>query len=250
MRSVAGISAFLLLAAVSAPGVAQEGVLMGIVTDTAGHPVVATVHIDSSAGALVSRSGGYSIELAPGGYVLTAEAIGFASHRSPRLLIQEGDTTVHHVELVPAPSLPETIWRGCSLESVPEGSVCLNPDRVDAKAIRVREVGEWVFRTRSEWEAFWRNYLPVQDTESPPAPEINWEQNFLVVVGRGTSSGCSNWRRYVNRVLLYRDRTVVVIGPEFRTGELTCMMIIHPVDVVVLPQGYGTVVFEEAEQER
>jgi hypothetical protein len=249
MRFVAGIVGLLLLAAAAAPGAAQgSGVLMGIVTDTAGSPVFAIVQIDASADAAFSRHGSYSIQHAAGEYVLTVEAFGFERHRSPRLHISEGDTTVYHVELVRAPPLPGTIWRGCALGSLPMGSVCLNPDRVDAQALRVEEVGEWVFRTESEWETFWRQYLPAQHPGHLPAPEIDWENNYLVAVGRGGVSGCSNWRRYVNRVTLYRDRTVVSLGPEFRGGEITCPMLTQPVDAVVLPRGYGPVVFEEVEQ--
>jgi hypothetical protein len=251
VRAVVVVSALLWVAAGPTPGVAQgQGVLMGIVTDTAGHPVSAILEIDSVPTTITNRSGGYSIELAPGQHVLTIQAIGFNDFRSPRLLIREGDTTVHHFMLTDAPPLPESIWRGCSLEELPEGSVCLNPARVEAAWIRVHEVGEWVFRTRRDWETFWSDHLPAWNVGRHPAPQINWKTDFLVAVGRGAISGCNNWHRYVNRVLLYRDRTVVVLGPEFQTGELTCAAIMHPVDVVVLPRGYGTVKFEELNQER
>lgn len=246
MRAVAVMVVILGAAGAITPVVAQgQGVLMGIVTDTAGHPVTGTLMIDSTTGALSDRSGAYIFDVAPGTYVLTVKALGFEDYTSPEIVVSVEDTTVYHVELVLAPPLDRPVWLGCSLATLPEEAVCLNPVRADAKRLRVGEPGQWVFHTRAEWDTFWRRHLPPHTGGDPAAPEINWKASLLVAVGRGRSSGCENWRRYVNRVLVYHGKTVVVVGPDHAAGELTCAAVISPVDVVILPRGYGTVEFRE-----
>lgn len=186
----------------------------------------------------------YRLQLPVGNHIVHVVGTGFGEYVSDPIQVSGStDTIVHHVELRPAPRPPQQIWYGCGVSDIPVESVCLDPERISASSLWVDTAGKWVVHSQSEWEHFWSVYqrsAEVTATISDP-PRVNWQLNLVVVVGSGKTSGCQNSRRYVNRVLLYPDSTVVYVGPDEGAGELTCPAVIAPVDAVLIPRGYGSV---------
>lgn len=252
MKTAASVLCVFLVGELVAPAPGRtQGVVTGIITDTLGQPIPALVAVEANTGTVADRSGVYLLRLAAGAYELEVSSLGFETERSGRVEVSAGDTTIRHFVLIPSPPPQGVVWLGCALEGLPGDAVCLNPSRVSARSLWVEEPGQWVIQSETEWKDFRERYGgTVQGMEPPGEPAaINWDLNRLVVVGWGRTSGCENWRRRVNRILLYRDSTVVYVGPDRGSGELTCAAIIAPVDVVLIPRGYGSVRFRNVKRQ-
>ena len=236
----------LLSAMTAAPGAAQgQTVVAGMVTDTLGHPLVASVSVGDAGRVESDSSGAYRLGVPPGTYPMRVLAIGYAPYHADSVRVTAGDTAVVMVVLRAAVMPVGFVWMGCAGGERRAGATCLDPHRVDATPLWVEEPGRWVIRSGTEWEGFWSRYAGSRRTQQGERPRVNWALNVLVLVGEGPTDACGNWERYVNRVLLYRDSTVVYLGPDEGVVEMTCPARRAPVDAVLVPRGYGPITFRE-----
>jgi hypothetical protein len=245
------LSAIVAISVTSTGATAQQsGTLVGIVSDTAGRPIASVfVTLTNAKSVLSSESGAYTFRVPPGPYTIAVEALGYVRPKEVEVRIRADEVAYAHFQLTPA-ELSLTDWRGCSIEAIPPDTRCLSPARVPTRDLWVATAGEWVFRNEQDWHEFWAkhwNNRQWQPPPPPPAPAVDWTTDLLVAVSEGTSSGCDNAARYINRVMLSRDSTVVVIGPEkYGSDEMTCSAVIEPVDVAVIPRDhYGPIVFRK-----
>lgn len=234
-----------------APSPAEcQTAIQGVVTDTLGRPIGgAMIQVADGVGTLTDQSGAYALEVQPGDYSVRASAVGYVESALPVTVNADGHARVRHIQLTPAVP-PEAIWLGCAVREDWGEAFCLDPARVGADPLWVEDPGRWVIRSEEEWERFWDDHDSSGSSMSPPGspPEVDWNLNVLVLVGGGQTSGCQNRRRYINRVVLYRNRTVVYVGPDAGAGGLSCAALIAPVDAVLVPRGYGEIEFEVVEK--
>jgi hypothetical protein len=120
-------------------------------------------------------------------------------------------------------------------------------NRVPTHELRIRTPGVAVIRDSVTWALLWRRYeqLAWVDTGIVHAtvPVVDFREHMLVAVALGSTSGCGNVAHYVRRIVERSDSVVVVFGPAHEGEELTCMMLIDPVDVVRLPRSSKPVAF-------
>jgi hypothetical protein len=191
-------------------------------------------------------SGAYALMAPPGPVTVYVTRTGFESD-SAISDVQIDRLHYAHFQLVPSDPLA-TLWYGCAAPSIPAGKKSVLPHRLISRDLWVTDSGRWIIRTQEEWEAFWQKYRDPRRSPAQRPPEVNWAEAIVIAVGEGGSSGCSNAARYINRIVVSGESTEVILGPEERGIEITCMMSIAPVDVIVVPRHhYGPVVFRKLE---
>ncbi len=124
--------------------------------------------------------------------------------------------------------------------------------RLDTWRLEVPEPGAAVIRDSAAWWTLWRYFgryyssdenLAQPDSFAHPPP-VDFREFMIIAVGYGSTSGCGNHAVYINRIESDGRHIRVVLGPdEPPEPELTCMMIIHPVDVVTIPKDRRRVTF-------
>src|SRR5690242_19119483 len=120
--------------------------------------------------------------------------------------------------------------------------------RLNTDDLEIGESGVLVIRDSASWIRLWRyfgrEYRP--DRVATP-PTVDFARYTIVAVGYGARSGCGNRAFYINRLESAKDRIRVVLGPdEPPRPELTCMMIINPVDAVVVERDSRRLTFVAA----
>jgi hypothetical protein len=124
--------------------------------------------------------------------------------------------------------------------------------RLDTWRLEVPEPGVAVIRDSAAWWTLWRYFgryyssgwdAPQPDSFAKP-PHVDFREFMVIAVGYGATSGCGNRAIYINRIESDRRHIRVVLGPdEHPEPEITCMMLIHPVDVVTIPKDRRRVTF-------
>jgi hypothetical protein len=117
-------------------------------------------------------------------------------------------------------------------------------DRVPAGDLDLPLRGAAVVRDAERWQTLWQRFGTLAWTDSGrvqhAAPAVDFDRWMLVVVTAGQGSGCSNAASLVRSVEVRSDSILVHVGrdPSGPLGEieLTCMMIVHPLDVVRIPR--------------
>jgi len=127
--------------------------------------------------------------------------------------------------------------------------------RIDASALRMPLPGFAVIRDSAAWITLWQRWsqlgwLPTDGSwVHAAAPQIDFRREMAIAIARGESSGCANVQKYIARVVEWRDSIVVI--PTIPPGpEVTCMMMIDPVDVVRVPRSDTRVVLQAEERWR
>jgi len=124
--------------------------------------------------------------------------------------------------------------------------------RLDTWRLEVPEPGVAVIRDSVAWWTLWRyfgRYYPYDWNLAQPdsfahPPPVDFREFMIIAVGYGSTSGCGNQAVYINRIESDGRHIRVVLGEdEPPEPELTCMMIIHPVDVVTIPKDQRRVTF-------
>lgn len=121
--------------------------------------------------------------------------------------------------------------------------------RVALGRLEIPSAGVAVIRTRAQWEMLWRRYSSgawsgvTGERIHPEIPVVDFRREMVVIVSFGPASGCSNTTRWVTRVIERRDSVTVRLRPLPTEPVLTCMMIIHPADLVLLPRRDKPVAF-------
>src|SRR5881296_1739739 len=124
--------------------------------------------------------------------------------------------------------------------------------RLDTWRLEVPEPGVAVIRDSAAWWTLWRYFgryyssdwnLSQPDSFAHPPP-VDFREFTIIAVGYGSTSGCGNRAIYINRIESDGRHIRIVLGPdEPPEPEFTCMMIIHPVDVVTIPKDRRRVAF-------
>lgn len=118
-------------------------------------------------------------------------------------------------------------------------------DVPEAERLRVQISGTTVLRGSWEWERFWQSHVNGYgpDGQPPRPPEIDFSRHMVVGVFWGGSihGGCHNYARAIRRVEAVGDGLVVYVGPLPDLGQ--CRMIVHPIQVIVVPRVGGEVRF-------
>ena len=127
--------------------------------------------------------------------------------------------------------------------------------RLNTDDLEIGEAGVLVIRDSASWIRLWtyfgREYrtdwsAPIPDRVATP-PTVDFARYMIVAVGYGARSGCGNRAIYINRLESAKRRIRVVLGPdEPPRPELTCMMIINPVDAVVVERDSRRLTFVAA----
>jgi hypothetical protein len=112
--------------------------------------------------------------------------------------------------------------------------------------------GVAVIRDSATWKRLWLRYEERAYGDSgvvhAEVPAIDFRTEMLVAVSLGRSSGCSNSAHYIGQVVERPDSLVVVIGSAGEgEPQLTCDMIIEPIDVVRLGRSAKPVAFHSYE---
>lgn len=115
--------------------------------------------------------------------------------------------------------------------------------RVPATDLMLAAPGVLVVREPAHWDHLWRSYsLAPLDTPPP----VDFSREMVAAVSMGSSSGCANSAQYVWKVERGRDTLFVVLGDPAQYGggdEETCMMVIAPVDLVIMPRSELPIAF-------
>lgn len=114
--------------------------------------------------------------------------------------------------------------------------------RVGEGALYIAEPGVLVIGDAASWRALWQRF----NRDGVPVPAVDFSRERVLAVSGGETSGCSNAARYVWRVERGRDSLFVAVGHDDHPSPLpqvTCDMLVAPVDLVVLPRGGGPVLF-------
>lgn len=123
--------------------------------------------------------------------------------------------------------------------------------RVPTQSIMIPLPGVAVIRDSAHWARLWQRfeaYAHRSDgslVRSVPPP-IDFQRYMLVAAALGSLSGCSNQAHWVRRIRQNPDSIVVTVGPPFEGPEVTCMMIIEPLDVVRISRSAKPIYFRPA----
>jgi len=146
----------------------------------------------------------------------------------------------------------------CAVASPPRHRIAPHPgpeipfSRLDTWRLEVPEPGVAVIRDSVAWWTLWRyfgRYYPYDWNLAQPdsfahPPAVDFREFMIIAVGYGSTSGCGNQAIYINRIESDGRHIRVVLGSdEPPEPEITCAMIIHPVDVVTIPKDRRRVTF-------
>lgn len=141
------------------------------------------------------------------------------------------------------------LWLLCFVVcAAPAGSQATQLRRVPTHELLIPLPGVAVIRDSVAWERLWRRYEERAHNDSgvvhAAVPAIDFRTEMLVAVALGPSSGCSNEAHYISQIVEHPDSIVIVLGSADEGGpQLTCMMIIEPMDVVRLGSSAKPVAF-------
>lgn len=126
---------------------------------------------------------------------------------------------------------------GCQSITEPEPGVSMGfVDLLDARVLRVDFPHARVFRSREEWEPFWRAYCHRTNGEGEQLPpvEVDFSSHMLVAVFYGVfPSGCSNWAdEWIESITRYPDRIEVQVGQLPPLGD--CTAVAWPLQIVLV----------------
>lgn len=109
--------------------------------------------------------------------------------------------------------------------------------------------GAAVVRDSARWVTLWQRFgRPDANGAVAPSmiPTIDFLTEMVVVVSPGPRSGCSNRVSIIREVIQTVDSVVVGVGrrPSDDGGlQITCMMVVYPVEIARLPRTSRPVVF-------
>jgi len=124
-------------------------------------------------------------------------------------------------------------------------------DRIPARGIRMPLSGVAVIRDARHWRTLWQRFQEFRwgydgkITHATPPP-VDFNRYMLVAVSLGDRSGCDNQYWWVQRIRTTADSIVVEVG-EPVGPEITCAMMIQPLDVVRIPRTEKRVTFLPAD---
>lgn len=100
-----------------------------------------------------------------------------------------------------------------------------------AEHLDVRERQTVVFRTEKEWVNFWNAHVDSlgKNEESSP-PEIDFDQNMVLGLFWGRTTGCTSMVDAVNAVRV-REKNVIVQVDDWTDGTI-CVALVQPRQVV------------------
>lgn len=129
---------------------------------------------------------------------------------------------------------------------VPLGAQGDSLTRIPAPSLEIPLPGRAVIRDSARWATLWHRF--AEDGWPPRGMEralsaVDFREHMLIAVSMGSTSGCSNTARYVQAMQRRPDSLVVELGPERGGPRITCMMLIHPVDVVRIPRTDRRIVY-------
>lgn len=145
------------------------------------------------------------------------------------------------------------LWLLCfALCTAPAASQTIPLRRVPTHQLLIPLPGVAVIRDSATWKRLWLRYEERAYSDSgvvhAAVPAIDFRTEMLVAVSLGRSSGCSNSAHYIGQVVERPDSIVVVVGSAGGGDpQLTCAMIIEPVDVVRLRRSAKPVAFHSYE---
>ena len=139
----------------------------------------------------------------------------------------------------------------------PDRKAAATSDRLALRHLRYDDLasesaGYRLMRNRTEWVAFWERYWTGHqgpNAPMPSPPDFDFTREMLLGVGSGAHSGCGNFDEIIiNHVDAKGDTLTVLLGPTALDSTLraTCMMMVSPVDVVLLPRTSGHLSFRTA----
>ncbi|MBW3656406.1 MAG: hypothetical protein KY444_09870 [Gemmatimonadetes bacterium] len=116
-------------------------------------------------------------------------------------------------------------------------------EHVAGGELAIAEPGVLVVRSHDEWRTLRLRYAHNPPRADPPA---DFRREMLAVVSYGPTSACTDRARHVWRVEKSPDTLFVVLafgGYPGPIAEVTCAMVVEPVDVVRLPRTDAPVKF-------
>ncbi len=125
--------------------------------------------------------------------------------------------------------------------------------RIDAHLLSIPFPAATVIRDSSRWATLWRRWqrlawIPATDNwvDEPP-PHIDFRHEMAIAIAMGGLDGCANVWNTVSRVVEWSDSIVVEPPPDPSRRDVTCAMLISPVDVVLIPRSDKRVVLPARE---
>ena len=111
--------------------------------------------------------------------------------------------------------------------------------QVELSGLNARGVdaGEYVFEERGEWEKFWRKH------GRGPAPKIDFEKSFLVVVFLGHRPNPGYSVRIVGADEKENEIVVDVVEYTPEPGMMYAQVIVYPFDAALIPRTNGPILF-------
>ena len=110
---------------------------------------------------------------------------------------------------------------------------------VDLTGIKARGVdaGEYVFKDSGEWESFRRKH------GGGPAPEIDFERDFLVAVFLGQRPNPGYSVRIVGAKKSEGEVVVEVVEYQPSPGMMYAQVLVYPFDAALVPKADGSIRF-------
>ncbi len=107
----------------------------------------------------------------------------------------------------------------------------------------VRERQTVVFRRETDWVNFWNAHVDSVETNGDPSPpEIDFDQNMVLGLFWGQTSGCTSMVEAIEAVRV-KEKNVVVRVDDWTDGA-TCMALVQPRQVVKTRATNRSVQFE------
>ncbi len=129
-------------------------------------------------------------------------------------------------------------FHGCAAaEEQEEGP--LKIVRVELSGLNARGVdaGEYVFKDSGEWESFRRKH------GGGPAPEIDFERDFLVAVFLGQRPNPGYSVRIVGAKKSEGEVVVEVVEYQPSPGMMYAQVLVYPFDAALVPKADGSIRF-------
>lgn len=248
--ALGGIALAMLLG-MSAPARAQ-GRLEGTILSPAGpltSLAIAQVRLSDGQRAFVDSLGHFRFDSVPPGRITATAEAGLYAPDAATVVIRSGRTTRHdfllHVDSFWVVK-HEAKWLECG--GAPSGVRCIPPRGLLAERWGFR-AGAWLFGDSTALSRFWLEHAPTNTaTTVRRLSPIDWSHEDVVAVSYGSYSGCGP-RRYVNRIELRADTTVVVVGEDSLyegPPRITCAAVVASTDFVIIPRAHGAVVVRPA----
>ncbi|UCE66599.1 MAG: hypothetical protein JSU85_00870 [Candidatus Zixiibacteriota bacterium] len=99
-------------------------------------------------------------------------------------------------------------------------------DFTEASRLHVTSPGTFVFEDNDSWDSFCDEYWGG----GIPRPEVDFENNMIIGIFWGQTSGCYEWVNCVRTVFIRRGVIEVHISPMPDLGD--CEMIVYPMQVI------------------